>query len=310
MINNNLEQEIKDKLQYRVKLENYKDPDGLTVGKLNFSLWLLVYKKILKIILIGFLSLIIALTGFNFINNFLPYILSGYQIDAALLNAQLFNTFPNQELLQGMAAKDLDVSPAVIFANGAGRFDVIDKIRNSNSDYWAEFDYYVISGEKKFGPNHNFVLPGEEKFLFMLGISSEKRIARADILFENFVWQRIDGHIIPDWDIFKNERINFFSGNKKFIPSFSSNLSEKLKLSVVEFDVSNLTPYNYHQVNFNIFIHNRGELISVGRFSPDNFLANETRYADITWPEQITAADIIEIVPDVNIMDKTNYFVD
>jgi len=81
-------------------------------------------------------------------------------------------------------------------------------------------------------------------------------------------------------------------------------LSEKLNLSVVEFDIKNNTAYSYYLINLDVLLYSRGKLVAVNKYPLEKFDSGEERHVNMTWSGKVNRADKIEIIPNIDIMEK------
>jgi hypothetical protein len=298
---------ISDQKKKKINIHQYQDLEGLTVTKLQFSLWLAKNKRNFLYIFYGLLFLIAIVTWPLFIYTFGSYLISGMKEDARLLNelGQPISTLHTVVLSQ--AAKPLKYGHWQSLKIGPGKYDFVMKISNPNQWYAAQFDYYIILNKKIYGRQHGFILPGETKYLAILG-QKIKNLSAVRFVISDLTWERINKHIYPDWRAFYQQRVNFTIYDKKFIPAQATILSEKLNLNELSFKIKNNSAYSYWQVNLVILLRDRlNKIIGVNKYRLDNFFSEETREINVTWTGRLKPVKEIEVIPEVNILDKKVY---
>ena len=308
MENNNQEEKIEENSISKVNIEKYKDLDGLTMKKLNFGLWYLEHKKILLNSLYIFLIIIGVVTWFLFFKTFGHYVLIGMNEDQKLIDDMINNPGISHEQVLKMSAQAIQVKSADVILNSNGTYDIVTKISNINKKYFSRFSYSFDVNNKKIGPFEGFVLPSEEKFLILLDQEFSRRPSSVNLDIKNS-WSKLDGHVIRDWAPYRDNYIDFVVENKVFSNPKESNLSEKLNLSVVEFDIINNSAYSYYLVDLDILLYSRGKLVSVSKYSLEKFISGETRHVNITWPGKVTRADLVEVHPNIDIMADNITFI-
>ena len=305
---NQIENEVNDDSFSKVNIDKYRDLDGLTMKKLNFGLWYLENKKGLLISIYIILGAISVITWFIFFKAFGYYILFGMNEDSKMMEDMINNPGVSHEQVLKTAAHPIQIDTIDVLVNSSGSYDIVAKITNVNRKYFSNFSYSFNIGNEIVGPFEGFILADEEKYLILLDQKLSKRPTVVNLDIEN-TWNKIDGHQISDWPAYRDNFIDFTVENKVFSNPNESNLSEKLNLSVVEFDIKNNSAYSYYQVDLDILLYSRGSLVSVSQYSLDRFISEETRHVDITWPGKVTRADSIVVLPNVNIMREKARFI-
>ena len=303
-----LAQEFSEKSISKVNIDKYKDLDGLTMKKLNFGLWYLEHKKLLLNLLYIFLALIGVVTWFIFFKTFGYYVMIGMKEDQKLVADMVNNPGVTHEQVLKTAAQAIQVKSADVILNSNGTYDIVTKISNLNKKYYSNFSYTFDINNEKIGPFNGFVLPSEEKFLILLDQEFSRRPNSVNLDIGNS-WNKINGHVIKDWPSYRDNYIDFTVENKEFSNPRESNLSEKLNLSVVEFDITNNSAYSYYLIDLDILLYSRGKLSSVSKYSLEKFVSGETRHVNMTWPGKVTRADLVEVQANINIMADNIIFI-
>ena len=308
MENNNQEEKIEENSISKVNIEKYKDLDGLTMKKLNFGLWYLEHKKILLNLLYILLAIIGIVTWFSFFKTFGHYVLIGMKEDQKLVADMINNPGISHEQVLKTAAQAIQVKSADVILNSNGSYDIVTKISNVNNKYFSRFSYFLDVNNEKIGPFDGFILPSEEKFLILLDQEFLRRPNSVNLDIKNS-WSKLDGHVIKDWGLYRDNYIDFTIDNKVFSNPKESNLSEKLNLSIVELDITNNSAYSYYLVDLDILLYSRGKLVSVSKYSLEKFISGETRHVNITWPGKVTRVDLVEVRPNIDIMADNIIFI-
>jgi hypothetical protein len=286
-----------------INLERYHDPEGLTIGKLSFGLWLvenrLLFKKILLAVLIGLCSIfwVYVLVGLFY------YFVWGMNIDNKLASDL---TAINVNYIRP-AKTDLQIEPVQIFQGEDNRYDLAVKVTNPNLKYWVQLSYnFTISGNETVTQN-NFILPNDTKYMLLLGKALDGYPNNAQFNLKTVSWHLLNAHKFPNWEKFRSEHLNINISDIKFTPAGSTILAEKLSLNDLQFTAANNSAYNYWETNFIITLFSGNRLVGVNEYLQDNFFANQTKQIGVTWAGNIGAVDNVVVTPDINILDQSVY---
>lgn len=288
-------------------IEKYKDISGVSLKKLNFGLWYVEHRQRLKVIFIVFLILIGAISWVYTIYGFGYYLLRGMSEDE-LLASQITKTpgLSHNYILQ-IAPKDLMLGPIKILKSDEKKYDIFIQIKNPSDRHWADFDYYFKAGSNETKTKRGFILPGETKYLLALGEEFNFNPSNVQFGIKGMSWHKIDRHELPDWEKFRNERLDIGISDTKFTPAKASGLSGKLSLNILDFTAINKTPYSYWNADFIILLYGGANIIGINSYSLGEFMSGQSRGASITWPGAISQASKIEVIPNINIFDNANY---
>lgn len=300
--------EADESLVSEADIDKFRDVDGVSLKELSFGLWYLENKKKLLLTTYIVLGIIGFVTWFIFFKTFAYYIFIGMKEDQKMINEMVTNPGISREKVLQISAQPIQIKSAEVILNSNGTYDIVARIYNGNKNYYSNFSSSFVLGNEVFGPIKSFILPEEEKMIFLLNQELSRRPSSVDLDIVNS-WGKIDRHKIRDWDNYKNDFIDFTVSDKVFYSSRESNLTEKVNLSVVEFNIRNNSAYSYYNVPLDILLYSRGQLVSVNKYSVDRFLSGETRKVNVTWSGVVPRADEIEVIPYVNIMDSNFTFI-
>lgn len=298
---NNQEKEIEK------KLKNYVSAEGITTKQLEIGLWYVEHKKRLKMVLIGFLILISAVSWVYAIYGFAYYIARGLSEDEILIKQLVQVNGVSHDYVAQVAAKNLVMSPVEIVRSSGKKYDLYSELKNDNPKWWAEFDYYFAAAGRQTEKTKSYILPEEIRYLTALAEDFPYYPEDGRLIIENIIWRRINQHEIPDWEVYRASHLNIASADVKFIPAKASLLSEKLGLNQLSFKAINFTAYNYWNVGFVILLYARGQITGLNHYILNDFMSGQKRLVEISWPGNLDQADQVEIIPEINIMKDDIY---
>lgn len=284
-------------------MENFL-PHKLSDKELERGYWYVTHKEQLKKLLILCLIILnIFLIGFSVWGFFKEFVL--YRQNYLTIMNELpkdlvdYSTYRRRNTPQ-----DLQFIGINVLSSGKQKYDIVAKIRNIN-DRWAQtFDYYFIYANGQTERKKGFILPSETKFIYQLGVYSNKIITQPRIVLENQQWQRILNY----QEFAKNRlKIEIPPEKVKYIPARRSEISNKLGVAQTTFVVKNNTPYNYWNVGILVLLYRGTSLKAVNFTSIEKFLSKTERKVTINWFQDLPQVNKVDIIPEVNILDNSVY---
>ncbi|MBU0722161.1 hypothetical protein KKA93_01735 [Patescibacteria group bacterium] len=297
---------IKEK-EIERKMEHYVSPEGITTKQLEIGLWYIEHKRQLRIVLIGFLILISAISWVYTIYGFGYYIARGMSEDDILTKQMAQVNGANHDYVVQVGAKDLIIGSVEAIRLYDKKYDLYAKLKNDNPKWWAEFDYYFTAAGRQTQVTKGYILPEEIKYPAALAEEFAYSPEDCLLVIENISWHRINQHKIADWDVYRTSHLNLASEDIKFIPANVSLLSEKLGLNQLSFNAINRTAYNYWNVGFVILLYSSDQITAINHYVLNDFMSGQKRFVEISWPGDLGRVDSVEIIPEINIMKDNIY---
>lgn len=276
-------------------LKRYKDHGSVGLREMNFGLWIAEHRKLLSHALVVFLILISA---FFFIYSTYAYILY-------FMSGPLDNQPESQVLSPRNIISEMKIGQLESFDRG-DYYDLTVSLENTNSNFWADFEYCFYQGQETVYCGNNFLLPSEQRYALALGVELPGN-GPLSFRIEDIFWNRINRRQIPNWETFYNERVIFSFENVYLFPPSRSGLSENLRLSSLEFIANNESPYGYYNISFEILLYSGNKLVGIEKHFAKDFLAGEKRLIKMSWPGDTEGVNQVEIRPVINLMKEDNY---
>jgi hypothetical protein len=289
------------------KVKKFRDLDGITTANLNLGLWWVENRAKIKKIIILILLTISIITWTIFIGTFGYYVFFGIKQDDLMIRELAQGPSISHELVMSMGSQPLVFTNVQSFKVGDGRYDFMVQAANPNQTFYEEFDYYFNVDGQAVGQKHGFILPGETKYFFVLGVDLASPPDDIQFRTNGLTKRKIDSRIYPDWENYVKERLNISADNALFIPARSTVLSEKVDLNELNFTLHNNTIFNYWQVNFKIVLSSSGNIVGISEYTADNLMTGESRDISMTIPGSIGHVDNIAIIPELNVIKKDIY---
>jgi hypothetical protein len=296
-----------EKKRRKVNIERYKDPEGLSIKKMEVGLWLLEHRRHFISIITGFLIFIAVVTWGYVFYGLGSYLLFGMKEDSQSINQLMWVDNISHENYERITASDLVFFTPQILLSSQDKYDFMVQLKNINENYWAEFEYFYGIGANRLASGRDFILPNDTKYVISLANELDSRPNAAQFYVENIYWHRLDAHQVPDWEVFKNDHLDIEITDIVFTPAQISGLSDRVSLNNLEFSATNNSAFSYWSTDFTILLYSRGTITGINQYTIDEFLSGETRNIVMSWPGQFSLVNKVDIIPSVNILDDQIY---
>jgi len=294
-----------------VNLDRYQDLEGVTIKKLEAGLWYVEHKELLRKLLIVMLALVGAVSWLYTLSTFGFYVFKGMVDDAAMVSELVATQGFNHAYIKQISGQQLETLPVKVLESGnvkgAPRYDLIVEIKNPNLRHAGVLNYSFVSATGIIANGEINILPGDDKYITALGLELNSRPQNVKLVNNRLDLKRLDARVFPDWDQYKKEHLNISVSDIKFTPPRLSGLSEKLNVSQLDFTATNNSAYNYWRADLVILLTSRGQLLAVNQYQLNRFKSGERREITLSMPG-IIKVDQAEIIPQVDILDRKNYF--
>lgn len=290
----------------KIDINDYQDLEGLSTKKLVFGLWVIKHRDLFKKILTISLIVVSAVSWSYTLYGFAYYIFKGMKQDNQLIADMVNTNIIDHSYLESIAPKNLKFSNIISLKN-EDKYDFYVKVENPSDRYRAEFSYCFLNRDQEVDCGNNFIFPGEIKYLISLAKEISGSSNNIGLTINSLSWSRINLHKYPDWKSFRDSRMNIKFSNIDFKTAADSGLSEKLYLNSLNFDAINDTPYNYWEVDLNIFLYLNGQIIGVNKYQIPNFYSGENRNISMNWQGKYSQVSSVSIIPEINIVDPAVY---
>ncbi|MBI4117798.1 MAG: hypothetical protein HY453_01825 [Parcubacteria group bacterium] len=274
----------------------------LSDRQLAFGYWYLLHKEGVKRTIIGVVIAInFVLYAFSLWRILDLYVFSyrAYEQMLATMHIDLVNL---HAFAEAQAPRPLQIIGLSVFPLGKERYDIAAKVFNPNSLWALEVSYRFLEAGFVGSTRSDFILPGEEKFFLDLQTGSKRALTNPQIEFLSTRWRRVS-----QYASLREKALKFSFNDAVFVPSYSKELGGKDPISKVQFTVRNLSSFNYAQAKLVILLYSGTRIVGVNSLTLERFLSGEERKISQNWfgiPPSVTR---VEIQPDINILDKSNF---
>jgi hypothetical protein len=237
------------------------------------------------------LDLVLILT---FVFGVLLYITSGAFADARQSVSLLHNAASLHAGSERVAPQPLENSSAQSVSLVTGKYDLFVKLTNPNPDWYATFDYAFVFDGGETAPLAGFMNPDESRTLAYLGVSSSRRPSAVRMVMTNFIWHRVDPHVIPDPELFVAERANITVEQATYATDLVIGTDQVARSQIT---LQNRTAYAYWSPEFLVKLMRGSTVVSLTKITVPEFKAGETRQVEVRWFGEAPPSGTISLEP-------------
>jgi len=287
--------------------------DSLSSKDFQRSYWLVTHKVLLRNLGIAVLLVADTLLLVYALSGFAQYLISGQPREEAMIleiaNRLNSSSIERQKLA---AAAPLDFGDGRVFVFDAGneRYDFAVEVQNPNRDWYAMVTYkFNIAGADATASRTTYILPGEKKFLTVLGESRVGGIG-SDAAFEvvNIMWSRIDRHVVPDAVQFVADHASFLIQDPIFTQlSAAADEATENSGNKISFTITNTSAYNFWSIPVQIIFMRAGSVEGIEETQIRELKTGETRTIDVRNYVKNLLVDDVVVIPSPDVFDASVY---
>lgn len=291
------------------KSEQYQtvDDNSFSTKELKWSFWFVKNRLALKragIIALIFLdAVLVVFPVYGFVNYFW-FKNSRDQAAVAAVGQQLGKSSVARQ--EAATAKPLLVDLATVFDNGNGTYDFVASVENPNPNWYALITFnFAVTGASSTASRTMYVLPGEKKFLDILGEKRDDAPVAAEVNVINEKWSRLNAHDYPEVAGFLKERQNFTISDGVFSPAGGSDAD--VSANQITFLLRNDSAYNFWSVPVQVALWRGGSLVGLEEVPVDQLKTGELRRIDLRNYVKGLLVDEVQVLPSVDVFDPAVY---
>lgn len=221
------------------------------------------------------------------------------QVASIANNLETMNTVSQEN-----AAEPLVLSDVSVFPLGDNDYDFYVEVENENADWYATFDYYITSAQGDTDVVSGSIMPSTTQPLALIRQNFDSRPSAPELVFENFMWHRIDAREITDVDTWIDEHNRFTVENAQYhfdVEIDGSNIPR------TSFTMTNTTPYGYWSPEFIVVIERGGRVSGVNLVTIPGFGSGDVRHIDVNWFGTAPSSGTVTVTPNINYFDDEVY---
>jgi hypothetical protein len=271
----------------------------------KFQMWWIGHREMLKKIgygvFIAFDAVLLLFALWAFIDGFL---VSYDREQAAVARLVLSGQDDLRSYSAATAAEPLETEVVTVLALEGGRYDLASTVTNPNADWYAMFSYAFRVGGESVASGESFVLPGAEKPLLALAVTSEVPLSGVELELGDVRWRRVDRHQTGVYESWAAARLNLEITDVQYATDVKLDTQT---IGRVTFTVNNKTAFSYYDPMFLILLKRGESVVGVSATTLNSLDSGETREVVVNWFGALPAASRVEVVPDINIFDLSVY---
>jgi hypothetical protein len=183
-----------------------------------------------------------------------------------------------------------------VFPIGNSRYDFYSQLSNPNPDWWVEFKYQFLFDAGETTPENGFLLPGQEKPVISLAVTSQVPVQVAELKLADIVWHRINKKVISDYATWQDDRLRIEVSNATFS-----------KESGTTFTVFNNTAFSYFDPVFYVLLKRGSSVVGVSRATVASLKAGENQEISLYWFGTLPSVGEVEVIPDIQLFNPDVY---
>jgi hypothetical protein len=282
-------------------IKNYRPVEGPTTRQLEWGLWWVEHRALLRRIVLGILiALNVGLWGFSLF--YLgAYAATGIIADGELARASVKQQPINHAAIVQAGARDLNVGTVQVFSNTGGAYDLNSPVTNPNTNWYAHFDYAFSVGSDTTSLQHGFILPQESKYLTYF-LYKGNRPSAAGVQISNIRWQRLDPREVGDITEYLKQHTDLAITDV----AFSAESAGSVPLNRVSFTIQNNSPYNYWDTEIYLLLQSGSRLVGINKYMVEKLRSGDVQNIDTLWTGNLSGGSIT-VKLSVDIFDQDNY---
>ncbi len=285
----------------RPDIVKYQDPEGeLSSRRLRLSIWYAQHRVFLYKLRVGVLAALGAALWIGSLWQWGMYLYTWPEYKKMSLESTRFLDYTVWH--QHFAASSLQIIDARVL--DGNKIDAVAEAINPNERFVARFTYYFTLGGQKTASQQAFLLPRQERPLAALGLDPLVYGGTPELTIENLSWRRISGRDIQDAAAWQAERLDFALTDLRFLPAGGADGADA---AVVQFKLTNNSPYGYAEARFDVGLYQRGVLVALLPYAAGDFLSHETKQVDLRIFAAALTADEARVFPLIDIFDEAVY---
>jgi len=273
--------------------------DDLTLKQLRFARWYLSHKRRFYQILVGFLGVFNLIVLAAALYQFIIYV-ALTEVHELMLKELTFERIDYVSLNRHFAPDDLIIGEkTLVYYPGTQQYDLVVKVKNPNGQWRIPvIEYYFFWGDKRTNPKESFILPNQEKYLFVFRQAIEGEPANLGVAFSKIDWRRVRPTEQSPLQILSKLEVSDIE------LGFAVPEQKMISLPKILFKIKNHSVYNFWQVNFIVILYQGNKIVGVNILPVKRLLSNEERQIELNWPS-IPYSTEIQVIPEIDIFDPT-----
>lgn len=278
------------------------EADNLTEQQLAFGYWFVMHKPQLKRIgfgiLVAFDAIMIGFGVWGLVNHYLV----SWNRDFVVRRDLGRSIVPHNTVVT-LGPEQLITKSVQVFQSSGGRYDFLAVLQNPSQDWYAEFTYQFVSGSGTTPEARGFILPMEEKYMAQFAQEMMSLPRGAELYISDVAWQRVDRHVIRDFEAWRRERTNFL------VTDVEHKTVEAIDRTVARtsFKIENRTAFGYWRLGTFVVLLRGSSPVAANFITLDQFDSGDVRELDVNWFESLPSSSTVDIRPEVNLFDPSAY---
>jgi len=265
---------------------------NITNLQLKTSYWLINYgQKIKKFLTIALVIIDAILLSFNFYQ-IASYIGETAEYEKSMTDFKL-DLIDWQEIHKRNQPQSLEISNFSFVPLGNSKYDLAAQINNPNFKWLISNLTYKFVWDGGEARGSTFLLAPDKKVVLILNKNIGAEPKNLDFDFLEIKWEKIDAR----------EKVYDF----KLSDIAISDIYHDTSLNKVYFTAQNNSAYGFWETRFKVTLWQGQKMIAANEIPISKFLSGEKRMVEVPFSSSFSSGQI-RVEPEVNILDKNNFF--
>ncbi len=264
---------------------------------LKVNYWRLAHaKELMRWWVIVFLAIDVFVVVFA-ATNVGVYLLTSRR-NAALILSIRDDHVAYQQLRNQLAPQQLQVGNAQVLASGPGTYDILTRIENPNTQWAASKVGYTVSVDgAQVAEGDTYALAGRTAYVPIFAVQSKSKPNSVQFAITNITWQRVTSGVSAILDDFKVRDAAYVTHA----------ISTGGTSGSVTATVRNQGVHSFWRARFVVLLLNGSTIVGVRQVYIEQFRSLADRPLNVVWTSAPSGASQVQIIPDVNVLDKENF---
>lgn len=202
-----------------------------------------------------------------------------------------------QKIRENNKQQDLQIISVDKISLGNNKYNLVAKVYNPNSRWSvANLNYAFVIDGFVLDWQDDFINTESNKYLFNFSYTSQNYPQEVTLKLGQIYWSPID----------LNKRKDAVPIDQLEI--LNTNFTQSENQAIVDFEILNKSYFNFWQIGLQVILFQGERIVGVNYLTTSGLLSSERRKLSTAMLEKISPPSRIEIIPDIDIYNKNNYF--
>lgn len=181
--------------------------------------------------------------------------------------------------------------------NGYGKYDFLARVKNLNINWvMTKIKYRFIYTGGVTSVRENFLLPGQEKYLFAFLENISGAVGEPHLEIMEISWWRVSQT--------EANKIIAILNDLTFAEEKFQSVAQN---SIISFKAKNNTPYSFWETGYQVVLYDGSRPMAINYLLTTNFKSATEQELQATWFSTLPSPSRIEIISDADLLNPQSY---